>query len=138
MCIHKDISTYILFKCKKRHKNKHRRKITPFFFFQWRRDLRQRMNLFPTQPCCVFPLLRIRRSAVQTQLKVSSIPVSRSMLGPSSQILMYAFLYAALHHSPFACNGQPVNHRPPPPLSHGAQEQRWGGGRMEWEWRKRR
>lgn len=86
-------------------------------------------SLFPTQPWRVYPFLFIRWSTVQTQLKVSSVPVSRSMRGPSSQIHMYAFLHMSSSITHPCRHGQPVIHRPL--LSHGAQERK-GEDKSEW------
>ncbi len=82
MRTHKDISTYI-FNHRNRQENKRTYKITPFCIS----NLSMRY---------LFSLLWMRRwSTVQTQLKLSSIPVSRSMQGPSSQIHIYPFLYVS-------------------------------------------
>lgn len=76
-------------------------------------------------PCGVFFCLFCWRrwwSTVQTQLKVSSIPVSGSIQGPSSRIDIYPFPICEPSIAHTCLPGQPLNHRPP--LSHWAHGRR--------------
>lgn len=73
------------------------------------------------KPCGVF-LLFVLLSEMQTQLKVSSIPVSGSIQGPSSRIDIYPFPICEPSIAHRCLPGQPLNHRPP--LSHWAHGRR--------------
>lgn len=73
------------------------------------------------KPCGVFFLFVLLRE-MQTQLKVSSIPVSGSIQGPSSRIDIYPFPICEPSIAHRCLPGQPLNHRPP--LSHWAHGRR--------------